>query len=285
MTTLIRGGRIGNPEEDFKAGLDAQVQRAHDAGTTRAADKKIIDPVDLAGGWAEVIIDLSTLFRTDPSFLALPSVQEMRGYSLTYCRVGSTPGAALQVDFGGGGKMVTMLPGEQFIGYFKRATVTLSPSAVILQGTARLLMTRQPDVDYRMTPGGDVYQPTELSTLAAANVYNATAFGANAPTLATQGVNINGAKGVRFIVKKPTGTDTITAGSIRVWYYAGSVGAWVPSDSEFQLVTGGVGAATSGLSFNDVPYGRVYGELVGYTDSAGSVGPSLLTQVWGLGSP
>jgi len=285
------GGRIGNPEREFQEGLTAQVHRAHNAGMVRADDSKITAPVEEQGGWQEYIVNLANLWSNDPSFRVLPSQAELKGFSLAYCRSGSTPGAALQIDFGGGGKMVTMLPGEQFIGHFKRATVTLSPSALILEGTARLLLTRTPEVDYRMLPGGDVYQPSEIIMQATAVGvqpavgYNAAAFGANIPTAATQGININGAKGVRFIVKKPAGTASITAGSIRVWYYSSTVGAWVPSDSEFQLVVGGVGASTSGLSFNDVPYGRVFPELVGYQDSAGSVGPNIYTQVWGLGSP
>lgn len=278
MIKLAARSNLGDPVSAFHSGLSEQIERQNDAGAVTAADAKIVKPVNIGGGWSEYVISLAALSgRVYPA--------DLDGFAVVYSRDGSTPGAVLNFDFGGGGNLATVRPGQHYLGRFSKLTVGLGAANLVTAGTARLLVCRTPLVDYRELPtGGFEGGPSEVAISDAASVggiatYNAAAFGANAPTVVTEGIALNGAKGVRFVVRKEGGA-TILTGSIRMWYWSFTDLVWLPTDTEFQLVAGGVGSVTSDLAMF-VPYGRVYPELIGYTDTGGTIGPTLRTQIWG----
>jgi hypothetical protein len=255
-------------------------ERVRDAGATERLNSES-KPINERGGFYEILIDLSTGFPAGNGIYEIAT----GGYGLYFAIQGSTPGASLNVTFntGAGNQITNFRPGAFYKGPFGRIVLTKA-SDCITSGSVRLLLLKEEDVDYQefFSPSaGTVFGSAVNGASGAATQGTGVASrGANAPVLATDGVTMNGVAGFRVSVRSPGGVQTITAGSIRVWWYDPTAGAWGRGPIVEVLDTGGVVAVTSEYQTN-VPVGRLYVEAVGVTLSA--AGPTVIVQVTTFG--
>lgn len=257
-----------NPEGAFANALAGQMLRAEDAGRPGLAAARYGVPVEVGNGLAEVVFDLAAAALAGVGFPI-----DMNGFEVVFARGGSTPGAALALDFGGGQVIRAARPGEIYTGLFKRLTVTLAAGSIVNVGTARLILKKNPEVSFREEPQTNVAGgvPTVVGgTQVAAET--------NVPTLATQGVSIDGVSGGRVYVEADA-TRTVTGGTVRYWIYNLATGLWALSGFEIAVPTGHRTVVLPDATFS-VPRGRWYAEANGVTVSAGSV--TVRQEVWGF---
>lgn len=257
------------PEAAFSSALARSMLANEDAGRPQLAAARIGVPIEIGNGLAEVVFDLA-----DAALAGVGKPIDMNGYEITFARGGSTPGAALALDFGGGQVIRSARPGEIYTGVFKRLVATLAPDSLVNVGTARLVLVKNPEARFREEPQTNVAGgvPTVKSTTQTVN--EAT----NIPSAATDGISLDGVSGGRVYLEADSG-QTITGGTIRYWLYNLATGLWGLTGFEIAVPTGRRVVVLPDAQFS-VPRGRWFPECNLVTASAGSI--RTRQEVWGF---
>ena len=223
------------------------------------------DGIEVAGGFNEVEVDLSSTTKKP---------YNARGFALYFPRSLNSPQAALRVSFNGGGEL-TLTPGMAIRAPFRRFEAVSTGELAI--GVATLVVARHPLLDLRWTDVPEDGVPTRVvvgPSGAATQALNTAQWGANAPVLATDGVSLRGAKGMRALVAGVGGGALATIQG-NWWYWDPGSALWMPST----ITTGWAATGQAQVSTEDnavtVPYGRAYFEAWNATGPATSVAVTL----------
>lgn len=253
---------------------------ASDPGLLAAADVK---PFNQRGGHEPFNLDLSDARFTSPGYIEYPAT----GQALVYSIQGSTPGGVLDFDFDGGGQELFCIPGAKLIGPFSRVIIKRNPAS-ITSGSVYLRIINQPDVDYtelaRLTPGGVLGNPSGAGVGpagATTQAYNVTT---NIPSLATDGLSLQGVSGVRAQVISAAGS-TIAGGQLIWWQYDTVTGLWGETDMVDDWAAIPRTARRIWFPLDKqvwVPEGRIYPELRSATNSAGAGAFTVRLYTWGV---
>lgn len=264
-------------------------------------------PIVGAEAIGEETFSLWTIYPATPVGAEAAVKKDWSGKWLYFAKSGSVPGARVRVFFNGGTQYVLMTPGSLVRGNFSGVAlvndagnqdttlyslaVPTSPPADIvlpgaLYGSARFVWGNDESLLYTETTGND-------NSFAAPNfsqytpAYNATAFNAlNIPQAPTSGVDVSRCRGVRAYIYLATAAQTITAvTSFRWWVhsptmavYSKSLGValagWAPNNEIFPAPIATAGQTKWALADFEVGirYGRVFLEVIGYTNTLGSIG-------------
>lgn len=225
-------------------------------------------PINANGGLSEWLIDLSDA-RMAPGGAGI----QVEGFcfGVIYAVSGSQQGAGLQFNFDQGGALTTVLPGCRIDAPFQKMTVTRAANAPAT-GFAKLILRKRADCDW--DESALPATGSELLRVATTPAANSTA---NVPSLATDGVDITFARGVRCILSADSG-QTLTGGSVRVWLFEPGLGRWVLGNTSESVGTGLRDFGTSDYEVA-VGYGRIFFEALSVTVSAGAL--NQVTQAWG----
>lgn len=264
LKTLTEGlmSKTGTPQfcdANLKNIIQSASAQARSDGRTRLESLKLNPPINDRGGYQELLIDLA-----DTRLAAEGISFDSFGFGVTYAQHGSTPGGQLQVQFQpSGGTFTQFQPGTilRCPGTFNRVLFTQGAQS-IPSGVARIILLRQPDVDYDELPASPSNQLFNVDSN-----YSQAEGTTNPPSAATDGLSLAGVTGVRFQIAAVTG-QTITAGTIRLWYYNPISALWSQGPVTETLVTGAQAANTADYVVA-VGFGRIYCECVNVTSSGG----------------
>lgn len=268
------------PAPTFEQLVDQQMQLARQNAASAAAEFRK-PPMLQSGGWLPLpALDLSaTALQATATGVQI----SVPGRALVYEQVGSTPGALINVDFGGG-IVRTMMPGQTVKGPFDTFTLRLNAQSVAA-GTASFVVVQGEGVELIQAPTplpSGSYKRNVVGPNGAATQASASA--ANTPVAATDGVSLAGVVGFRCSVWATVMGTNITAvtNGLRLWRYEANAApaAWLKTSTIYVPETGARGWSGP----DEIVQVQSGGQLYAEADTITGVG-GLTVQIerWGSG--
>ncbi len=269
------------PGPTFQQLVEQQMQLTRQ-NTAEAAATFRRPPMQQSGGWIALpALDLSaTALQATATGVQL----SVPGRALVYEQVASTPGALLDVDFGGGIKR-TMMPGQTVKGTFDTFTVRLN-TASVAAGYANLVVVQGEGVELLQAPTplpSGSYSRTLVGP-AGATLQTSGSSVANIPSAATDGVSLAGVTAVRVSAWATTMGGTISAvvNGVRLWRHEANAApaAWLKTSTIYVPEIGARGWSGPDELIAVQGGGRLYAEADNVTATGG---PTVQIERWGSG--